>query len=249
MQVVPITSEGQRPADFSVASAMTSLYGNFDPSTQSSVAALPPGSEENSFFRAEQKVKGLEVRPFWTALADDSGVTKVFLSTYAGRLGQGYTCHACAPIIGMASFIKSGGGWDVESSTKTAVFLGQWGEPPSASIQRIGPGHVGVKLEGLGSFSTYVSILVPWNGEIREAFDTIVGEGNGQVCGDEEGMQPCVGTRRTIAFAKGANPGYDDIVLTLSGTKLTEKPPYEVIDVSGTEHLQFSEGKYVHAIH
>jgi len=71
--------------------------------------------------------------------------------------------------------------------------------------------------------------LVPWNGEIREAFDTIIAEGNGQVCGEEdeeEGMQPCVGTQKNIAFAQGANPNYDDLVVTLSGTALSEKPPF-----------------------
>ena len=115
------------------------------------------------------------------------------------------------------------------SSAKRAVFSGQWGLPPDAPIVPIGSDHVGVRLEGLatlGGFSRYVSILVPWNGEIRAAFDTIIAESNGQVCGEEEGMQPCVGTQKKIAFVQGANPNYDDLVVTLSGTAISEKPPF-----------------------
>ena len=150
----------------------------------------------------------------------------------------------------MAAFIRTGGSWAIESSTKTAVFSGQWGKPPDAHILRIGSDHVGVKLEtaftGQGAFTINVSILVPWRGEIREAFDAIVAEGNGGGCG-EEGMLPCVESHRDITFVKSTNPGYDEIVVTLSGTKLSEKPPYKVVEVSATEHEQFSDGKYVHA--
>ena len=140
----------------------------------------------------------------------------------------------------MAAFIHTGEGWVVESSTKSAIFSGQWGHPPDAHIVPISSDHVGVRLDGPGAFATYVSILVPWNGEIREAFGTIIAEGNGAVCGDEEGMQPCVGTQRKITFVKGANPSYDDIVLTLSGAAVSEKPPFKVVEVNGTERSTFS---------
>jgi hypothetical protein len=42
-------------------------------------------------------------------------------------------------------------------------------------------------------------------------------------------MPPCVGTQKKIAFVKGANPNYDDLVVTLSGTALSEKPPFKVV--------------------
>jgi Bacterial Ig-like domain (group 2) len=243
--VVKVSSQGEIPADFSVADAMRSLYGNFDSPTQASISSLPAGAEENSFF---ERAKEIEVHPFFIAGVKDSGVNRVFLGTYAGPLGEGFACHGCAPLIGMAAFARTSASWVVESSTKSALFSGQWGEPPGAHILRIGPEHIGVKLEGQGAFSTYVSILVPWSGEIREAFGTIIAEGNGAVCGDEEGMQPCVGTQKSIAFVKGSNSDYDDIVLTLSGTTLSEKPPYKVVQASGIERRTFSDGKYVLAV-
>jgi hypothetical protein len=241
-----IATEGRIPGDFNLANAMRSLYGNYDPSTQASVSPLLPGSEENSFF---QRAKQIEVRPFFTATADDSGISKILFGTYSGPFAEGFTCHGCAPLIGMAVFIHTGEGWVIESSTKSAVFSGQWGHPPDAHIVQISSDHVGVRLDGPGAFATYVSILVPWNGEIREAFGTNIAEGNGAVCGDEEGMQPCVGTQRKITFVKGANPSYDDIVLMLSGTAVSEKPPFKVVEVNGTERSTFSGGKYVRVSH
>jgi Bacterial Ig-like domain (group 2) len=243
VEAVPIVSEGRIPTDFDVANAMKSLYGNFDPSTQSSVSDLPAGAQQDSFFKT---AAGIEARAFFTAGVEESGVGKVFLGTYAGPLGEGYVCHGCPPLIGMAVFVKTNAGWVVESSTKTAVFSGAWGKPPDAHILRIGPDHFGVELQVSG-FSTYASILVPWNGEIRQAFGEMIGEGNGQVCGGEEGMQPCVRSEERITFQKGANPEYDDMLLTLSGTALTEHPPYKIIELTGTQRRVLSDGKYVPA--
>jgi len=256
LEVVPIESEGQIPADFKVADAMKLVYGNFDPSTQSSVSALPPGSEKNSFFDDAQGGNGIEVRPFWAGQAKESGASKVFLGTYAGPLEGGYGCHGCAPLIGMAIFVKTSAGWVIESSTKTAIFHGEWGKPPSAHILRIGSDRVGVELV-LPGFYTYDSILVPWKGEIRQAFGEIIAEGNGQVCSDEDidyddeslKPQPCVRTQKEISFVKGANPDYDDMVLTLSGTTLSEQRPYKITEVSETERRVFSDGKYVPLAH
>jgi hypothetical protein len=243
--VVPIAFDGQIPADFSVPEAMKSFYGNFDPSMQSSVSAVAAGAEENTFFKG---AKGIEVRPYFVAMAKDSGASKVFLSTYAGPLGQGYGCHGCAPLIGMAEFAKVNAGWSVESSTKAAVFFGEWGQPPETHILRIGPERVGVELDfessTQGQFIKPVSILIPWKGEIRKALSIFAADSNKGQCGDE-GMLPCYENHEEISFVKGPNPGYDDIVLTLTGTALTEKPPYEVVEVSETERRTFFDGKYM----
>ncbi len=242
-----IASEGQIPVDFSVANAMKSLYGNFDPLTQTSVSGLPTGAEKDSFFR---DVKQIQAQPFYTAQTHDSGSSKVFLATYSGSL-DGYNCHGCSPIIGMAAFVKTSGGWVVESSTKTALFFGEWGMPPEARILRIGPDHVGVELQFIsshqGQWVRPVSILVSWKGEIGEALSGIFGDTNrGGQCGGED-MLPCYENHTEVTFVKGTNPGYDDIVLTPSGTKLSDKPPYRVVQASGIERREFSDGKYVPA--
>lgn len=244
-----IITEGSIPADFTVAKAMSILYGNFDGETKSSIADLPP-LPDSSLTLPKQN----ETYPFFIGQVTESGGSKIFFGTYASA--EGY-CHACAVLIGMAVFVRGHDDWVVESATKKAIFDGEWGEPPTPRILRIGPSHAAVELEVAGFYSN-AAILVPWNGEIRGAFSEIVGEGNGQVCSDESSEgdedsapQPCVRSDKKISFAPGANPDYYDMILTLSGTTLAEeKPyklvtPYKILQVSGSERRIFAEGKYV----
>ena len=63
-------------------------------------------------------------------------------------------------------------------------------------------------------------ILLPWKGEIREAFNvqtesSVPGDcGDGNECADKNGE---------ISFVRGDNPDYDDLVLTISGTGTSAK--------------------------
>jgi hypothetical protein len=236
-----IITEGSVPKDFTVANAMKMLYGNFEGETRSSISDLPPVADSSLTLPKQN-----ETYPFFLGQVTESGVSKIFFGTYASPEGE---CHGCTALIGMAVFIHGNDGWVVESSTKTAVFDGEYGEPPTdVHIVRLGPNHFGVELavssthQGVGTHA--VSILVPWNGDIRRAFQDITGEGNGGGCG-EEGMLPCVSFEKTIDFVRGANPDYDDMVLTLSGTKLSDGPPSKVVAVTGTERRIFSDGKYI----
>jgi hypothetical protein len=148
----------------------------------------------------------------------------------------------------MAVFGRTKNGWIIESSNKGVVVFGQWGEPPDARVVHIGQGHVGIELrittQGQGETTTVVSFLIPWKGEITEALCTELADDDRGICGDE-GMLPCYKNRRNITFVKGAEAGYDDLVLTLSGTVLTKKPPFKAVKLNQVERRRFSEGKYV----
>jgi hypothetical protein len=104
---------------------------------------------------------------------------------------------------------------------------------------------VGIELrdafQGAGEASVYVSILVPWKGEVREAVSTEIEDDDHGTCGD--GDLPCYRNRREITFVKGADPEYNDIIVTLSGTapKKKQKPPV-AMDVNEVEHRHFFEG-------
>jgi hypothetical protein len=240
-ETVPVASEGQIPADFDLAEAMTSLYGNFDLPTQTSVSTLPPG--KNSHYSINKPVP-FQTRPFFVAYTNDAGASKVFLATYSDALGR---CHACQTLIAVAAFVQTLGHWTIESSTKSPVFFGDWGQPPSARLLPIGPHHVGVELQftggGQGVYATVVSILVPWKGDVREALTTAIAGGNGGGCGED--LPPCYENKRNIAFVKGADPDYDDIVLTLSGTDMSNRPPFDIVEVNGTERRKLSDGRYI----
>ena len=223
-----IITEGNIPPDFTLANAMSLLYGNFDGEAKSSVS------------------EGNETYPFFIGQVMESGVSKIFLGTYNSSEG---VCHGCAAQIGMVVLVRSNGAWLVESSTKAPVDDGEYGEPSiDAHILRIGPDRFGVELKGSsthqGAGARYVSILVPWNSEIREAFADITGEANVD-CGEEKGMLPCVSFEKTIEFVRGANPDYNDMILTLSGTKLSDAQPYKAVAIKGTERRIFADGKYI----
>jgi len=227
-----IITEGNIPPDFTLANTMTLLYGNFNVETKSSIPATV--SEKN------------ETYPFFIGQVMESGVSKIFFGTYNSSEG---VCHGCSAQLNMVVLVRSNGGWVVESSTKAPVNGGEYGEPSiDAHIVRIGPDRFGVELKGSsthqGNGTSYVSILAPWKGKIHEAFTDITGEANVD-CGEEKGMLPCVSFVKTIEFVRGANPDYDDMILTLSGTKLSDARPYKAVAIEGTERRIFADGKYI----
>lgn len=234
------------PSDFSVPDAMRLIYGNLDSSTQMSVSAVPGESPRNSSF---DRVDKIDVRPFFIQSAKDSGIRKIFFLSYAVPDSDplGFDCHGCAPLIGMTVLVKVDNAWRIESSNKGVVFSGQWGHPSDARILRIGRGRVGIELktysQGGGYYSTEVSILIPWKGEIRKALNAETEDDDRGECGD--GYNPCYRNRRVIHFVKGADPDYYDIVMTRSGTALTEDRPAALKRVDEVERRHFSEGKYI----
>lgn len=130
----------------------------------------------------------------------------------------------------MTAFVRANNTWNIQSLNKGVVVSGEWGDPPDARILRIGERRVGIELRDAfqcaGEASVYVSILVPWKGEVREALSTEIGDDDHGTCGD--GDLPCYRNGRKITFVKGADPEYNDIIVTLSGTAQEEgeAPPW-----------------------
>ena len=103
------------PADFSLPDAMKALYGNYDAAKKSSTFRLTK-KFPNTFFDKPGKV---EVPEFLAAGAMDLGAMKVFVLTYAvPAAAPEFSCHACAPVIGAAIFVKKGDAWAVESAER-----------------------------------------------------------------------------------------------------------------------------------
>jgi len=230
------------PADFSLPDAMKALYGNYDPAKKTSTFRLVK-KFPNTFFDKPGKV---EVHEFLAAEAMDSGAMKVFVLTYAvPAAAPEFSCHACAPVIGAAIFAKKGGAWAVESAEKAYDVLGNWGGPPQAAIVRAGPDRGAIELTPAntkqGGTEASTVILLPWKGEIREAFSAETESTEASDCGD--GNQ-CADKTGEVSFARGANPDYDDIVLTIAGTETSAKTGKEV-KVQRVQKWKFSDGKYV----
>lgn len=240
-----IRYQGKIPSDFSLIDAMKAIYGDFDLGPMVSHSALKSGVSEGSFF---DKPEEIDVHPYVVASVKESGVTKVFLVTYAiPHSGEDFTCHACAPLIGVAAFFRTRAGWSVESLNEAVVVNGAWGHPADATIIRIGPDHAGIELRHsdmhFGESTVEVSILVKWKNAITEAFSAEVSDDNTGNCG--AGMPPCYFRRGKIHYVKGADSEYDDIILTRSGTAPTSDSPPKIMKVNSIERWTFSDGKYV----
>jgi hypothetical protein len=235
------------PADFSLPEAMKALYGNYD------------AAKKTSSFRSTKKFDGtffdkpgkVEARAFLTAGAMDAGAMKVFVLTSAVPHGSPeFDCHACAPLIGAAVFAKKDSAWAVESSNKALDVIGGWGGPPQAEMVRVGPDRAAFELKPGSTFQgetvASVMILLPWKGGIRQAFNAETESSEPSDCGD--GMGECRDKKAEISFARGANPDFDDIVLSISATETSAKTGKDV-GVERVQKWKFSDGKYVRAAH
>src|SRR5271154_4283609 len=238
-------SQQSVPADFDLARAMKLLYGNYDPLAHTSTFRLTK-SYPHTFFDKPGKV---DARAFLTVGASDGGAMKVFLLTAAVPHGSPeFDCHACAPVIGAAVFAKNGAGWAVEASNREFDVIGNWGGPPAAEIVRLGPERMGFELKpgntNQGETVGSVMILLAWRGGIHEAFEAETISTETSDCGD--GMGQCRDKSGEIEFVRGADPDYDDIVLTISGTETSEKTGKDE-KVRRVQNWKFSDGKYVRA--
>jgi hypothetical protein len=233
------------PAGFDLASAMTALYGNYDSAAGISTSAAPSSGLEYTNFQPGQKVN---VKAFFATAYP--GGSEVFLATFAVPAEGEFDCHACAPLLGVGMFRKSGSGWKVEASEKPDIIFGQYGNPAKAQLFQVGPSHSGIQLSdtdgGQGVTDSHVMLLVPWQEGISQTYSGIVSSDNSGYCG---GQAPsvCYGYHSDLSFVKGANPDYYDLVIKTSGTDLLSSAPNGITNMTGVQRLQFADGKYLPA--
>ncbi len=229
---------------FDTQVAMRTMFGNFDPVIKSSLSQVPPDVSATS--PNFQQGGEIRVRPFFVQEVNENGIRRVYIVTWAKPAGQPFDCKGCAPLISAAVFTPSPAGWKPESLGRAVLTFGDFGKPPEARLLQIGPhAHAFLlKVTSMQERTTVAeSLLVPWKGAVQEAMRTVVADSNQGSCG---GAYPCFSNQRELQFVPGSDSQYNDIVLTLSGTDLPQNPPYKIRRVTGSERLQFQDGKYVH---
>jgi hypothetical protein len=233
------------PAGFDLAFAMNALYWNYDTAGGTSTSTAPLTGLEYTNFQAGQKVS---VKPFFAAA--DSTTSEVFLATFAVPADGEFDCHACAPLVGVAVFEKSGAAWKVEASEKPDIIFGQYGNPAKAQLFQVGPSHSGIELSdtdgGQGVADSHVMFLVPWKGGFSQAYAGIVASNNSDYCGPQADS-PCYAYKSNLKFVKGDNADYYDFAIESSGTNLPSSGTGALEKMSGVEQLHFVDGKYIPA--
>jgi hypothetical protein len=231
---------------FDTQVAMRTMFGNFDPVIKSSLSYVPEDvAASNPNFVGKDQIRA---RPFFVQEVNENGVRKVYLLTWAKPAGQPFDCRGCAPLIYAAVFVRGTDGWKPESIGRAINAFGDFGKPPEGRLVQIGPQNYAflMRVVSVQERTTAAeALLVPWKGTIQEAMRTVVADSNQGNCG---GAYPCYSNQRELKFVPGADPQFSDILLTLTGTDMPQNPPYRTHDVSGTERLQFREGKYVHVV-
>jgi hypothetical protein len=226
----------------SVTAAMRMFYGNYNPESQTSMFNLPDGPVTNVLL---VKNEPMLATSFFNTSTDESGSHKFVLLTFAVPKGREFSCHACAPVIGMAVFARVGHGWAIESSNKAITTSGGYAQPPiGISVVRIGRDHSAIEIKdsgsGSGETTTAFLIFAPWKGTVNLAVERIIADNDAGGCGDVA----CYAYHRTVEFLHKSSAGYYDLRLTLKGTDLGD-PSSRSRRVHGVEVLRFEAGKYI----
>lgn len=241
----PPPAPPQVPPGFDLAFAMNALYGNYDVTAGASTSVATVKGEDYINFPPGEKIT---VKPFFVLISTVTG--EAFLATYSVPATGEFDCHACAPIVGLAVFEKSGASWKVAASEKPDIIFGQYGNPPTAQLFQFGQRHSGIQLSdtdgGQGVVDTQVMLMVSWNGGFSPAWSGLVSSDDSMYCGPQA-TSPCYGYKVDLKFEKGANPEYDDLIATTTGTDLTDDATPVIKNVAGVQHLHFADGKYVAA--
>ncbi len=227
---------------FDTRAAMRTLFANFDTVIRASLYRVPKGIVQDPNFANKDEIRA---RSFFVQDTAENGIHKYYMLAWAKPAGQPFDCQGCAPVISAAVFVPGNNGWQLESVSRAAIVFGDFGKPPEAQLVQVGPQHHAFLLRyttTLAKTTTYEALLVPSKENVRDAMQWVAKDSNQDDCG---GAYPCFGYQRDLKFVPGANSEFDDIVLTLSGTDMTQKPPFSLHKASGVERLRFENGKYV----
>ncbi|MGC1416699.1 MAG: hypothetical protein WA817_15545 [Candidatus Acidiferrum sp.] len=225
------------------------FYGNFDPEKNASVTSIP---RDKTSLPGPGDVQ-MTVKTLFSSLAGNPGQRGFVLLTYAVPSREGYDCHACAPVIGMAVFSEEGSKWNMDATNRSVCVSGAFGNPPNdIELVQIGRRQLAAKIVdvggGQGETTAVLQLLIPWRGKVNLGLQRVIGDDDQGGCGEDAGGLACYANHRTFAFLHNKNTEYYDLELKLAGTDLPlpdTTPISKARDVSGTEIYTLQNGKYV----
>lgn len=231
--------------NFDAARAVELIYGNRKPRWKL-------GAEEIKKFGIPKDIGFKNQNVYTSALLAqpyvESGVQKYLLLTQT--VPARYDCHACAPMVGGATFSQVGNDWQLDNETRYVALMGSFGNAPAGKLIKIGPEKYGVVFrdaymaQGTGGES--LILIAEVEGTLRELLRLSEFSGDNSGSGCNEGSEiagPCWKYSSKVDFQPGTNPDYFDIKVTTSGTKLNDAG--EVREVNAVRRYKFTQGHYV----
>ena len=153
----------------------------------------------------------------------------ILFATYAYDQGERMLCHACAPAIGLATFIKTGSNWELEQFQKCFLRnFGSYGSTGQFAVQKLGEKFYCLRLDSgidgnQGYFSganTYYS-LTDYD-QFKEVFYYVYSDSNEGAMDEGKGYTD----ETSISLIQG-KPYYSiELTTKRNNTSITGKKKY-----------------------
>lgn len=200
---------------FTFARAMELIYGSYDYSQM--LSRWTQG-------QTKQPPKSLDVGPLMDMPYVENGTAKHLVITTASPQTTDpteYTCHSCAPLIGLVLFERISDRWVVEASDLQFGSYGAFGQPPPFSLVPIGTGRYGLIMTtsfgSTGEWEKSVTIIIPANGRFLKAFAAQTEGSSDWNCSrnaEEEKKNGCVAYDGDVEMLPSSGSEYFDLLVT-----------------------------------
>jgi hypothetical protein len=200
---------------FTFARAMELVYGSYDYSQM--LSRWTPR-------QTKQPTKSFDVWSFMDMPYVENGTAKHLVITTASPQTTdptGYTCHSCAPLIGLVLFEKMSDRWVVEASDLQFGNYGAFGQPPPMSLAPIGTGRYGLMMTtsfgSTGEWEKSVTIIIPTKGKFLKAFSVQTEGSSGWNCSEnvaEEQKNDCFSYDGDVDMLPSSGSEYFDLLVT-----------------------------------
>ena len=235
--------------EFDTGKALELIYGSYD--SQKKYSKWRITKEDIQSLPSEDRSTGIQPGIVYTAANFSKSFTQADIQRFfviTETVPAHYDCHACAPIVGGATFSKQGEAWQLDTLTKEVSTMGSWGSAPEGKLIKIGPERYGVVFQpgytGQGVTSESAVVIAETTGNVREVLTVEeYSADNGGTCG--EGLATCYSFSSKLEFVAGSNPEFYDARVTTTGTK--EDKDGNVRRVNSVKKYTFANGKYVPA--
>ncbi len=241
-----VLSKKRFSGDFDVRKALELVYGSYDYQKKYTKWKLTKEDLKSNNGSVTFDAGTVYTGPNLAQSFVQGGVQRFILTTET--VPARYDCHACAPLIGAATFSQQGDGWQLDAVTKAISTMGSFGSGPKGKLIKIGADRYGVVFHDGGmnqGISGEAVVIIAEVGESLREILTIseYGGDNSGACGEE--LAACWKYSSKMDFEPGPNPDYYDIKVTTSGTR--EDDNGNVRQANALKKYTFVDGKYVPA--
>jgi uncharacterized RDD family membrane protein YckC len=250
-----IATEHAFTGDFAIERAFTALFGNYDPSSQSSSVTVTGGNSDSSSHRG--KLTLILDRPF-----SQRGVQKHLLVT--STTVEGEEAHVDAARLGAYLFAARAGQWISEIGDREVDWFGAFGHafgipdrdhPNGADVNdgnaqavKFAADVYGFSLThgdgGQGIWGQFELFVAPVKNHYQPVLSLDIEGDNAMDCGPTSTFQsPCYGYKSKVRFLNSVHADFFDIEVDRAGT--TKNSNGVVIPANQKTVYFFSGDKYV----